>query len=185
MLTTWLNSTPSLDYERAWVAHGRVCGNIANGLFVMKFSTRHDADCTADELFDVIGDFGRIERMLIGRGAKVTRIDPAQEPGTGMGWQIGFDWRGRPRNLRLDVTRHDRPERLSMAGMSDALDITIDVTVIALSRTRSRLIFETEIRPRNMKARLMLQTAKLAKPQLDRKFDRRIAEFISDLQQAA
>ena len=59
------------------------------------------------------------------------------------------------------------------------------MTVIALSRTRSRLIFETEIRPRNMKARLMLQTAKLAKPQLDRKFDRRIAEFISDLQQAA
>ncbi|MCF3974562.1 hypothetical protein [Paracoccus salsus] len=150
----------------------------------MKFSTRHDTESRAEDLFGVVGDFGRIERMLMCRGAHVCRIDPTQEPGTGMGWQIDFDWRGRPRSLRLEVTRHDRPERLSMAGMSDALDINIDATVIALSRTRSRLIFETDLRPRNMKARLMLQTAKLAKPQLDRKFDRRVAQFLSDMHAA-
>lgn len=185
MLMTWLNSDVSLDYERVRAPHGRGRVGIASGLFDMKFSTRYDTDCTADELFAVIGDFGRIERMLMRRGAEVARIDPAQEPGTGMGWQIGFDWRGRPRSLRLEVTRYDRPERLSMAGTSDALDINIDATVIALSRSRSRLIFETDIRPRNMKARLMLQTAKLAKPQLDRKFDRRVEEFLFDMKAAA
>ncbi len=185
MLTTWLNSDVGLDYERVSAPHGRMGVGITGRLFEMKFSTRYDTDSTAEDLFGVIGDFGRIERMLMRRGASVTRIDPAQDPGTGMGWRIGFDWRGRPRCLRLDVTRYDRPERLSMAGTSDALDINIDATVIALSRSRSRLLFEADVRPRNMKARLMLQTAKLAKPQLDRKFDRRIGEFLSDMKDAA
>lgn len=147
----------------------------------MKFSTRFDLDSTAEDLFARIGDFGRIERMLVRRGASVSRVDPAEVPQSGVGWLIGFDWRGRPRSLRLDVVRHDHPERLSMSGMSDALDVAIDATVIALSRSRSRLIFETELRPRNMRARLMMQTAKLAKPQLDRRFERRLGDFLADL----
>lgn len=181
MLTTWLNSSIGLDYERARAACRSGDVGKVDGFFRMKFSTRFDVDSTAEDLFASIGDFGRIERMLMRRGVSVSRIDPSQEPGTGIGWLLGFDWRGRARNLRLAVTRHDRPERLSMAGESDALEIAIDATVIGLSRTRSRLIYETEIRPRNMRARLMLQTAKLAKPQLDRKFKRRMADFLTDL----
>ncbi|SNT76476.1 SRPBCC family protein [Paracoccus seriniphilus] len=150
----------------------------------MKFSARFDIDSQADALFDSIADFSRFERMMMGRGATVTRIDPAQQQGIGMGWLIGFLWRGRSRDLRLEVTRFDRPERLSLAGHSDSLDIRIDATVIALSKSRSRLIFECEIRPRNMKARLMLQTAKLGKSQLDRKFERRVAEFLQEIQAA-
>ncbi|WP_252734098.1 hypothetical protein [Paracoccus marinaquae] len=181
---TWLNSAPGLEYETARALSERRRNSIVNGLFEMKFSTRFDVDDTADELFRAIADHHRLERMLMRRGARITRIDPALEPGAGIAWLIGFDWRGQPRNLRLDVTRHDRPERLSMAGMSDALEVVIDATVIALSRARSRLIFETTMQPRNMRARLMLQTAKLAKPQLDRKFERRIGEFLSDMRAA-
>ena len=66
----------------------------------MKFSTRIDTDSAASDLFDTVGNFDRIERMLTRRGAVITRIDPAQEPGTGVGWMIGFDWRGQPRQLR-------------------------------------------------------------------------------------
>lgn len=147
----------------------------------MKFSTRIDTDSSASDLFDKIGNFERIERMLTRRGAVINRIDPAQDPGTGMGWMIGFDWRGQPRQLRLEVTRYDRPERMSLGGQSDAFDVTMDATVVALGRTRSRLIFETDIRPRNMRARLMLQTAKLGKAQLDTRYARRINDFLNDL----
>ena len=147
----------------------------------MKFSTRIDTDASASDLFDKVGNFDRIERMLTRRGAVITRIDPAQDPGTGMGWMVGFDWRGQPRQLRLEVTRYDRPERMSMDGQSDAFDVTMDATVVALWRYRSRLIFETDIRPRNMRARLMLQTAKLGKQQLDTRYARRIGEFLNDL----
>jgi len=154
---------------------------MAIGLFQMKFSTRIDTDLPADRLFDEIANFNTLERMMIGRGASVTRIDPSQEPGCGIGWNIGFDWRGKPRRLRLDVTRYDRPEQLTLAGRSDALDLSVVASGVALSRVRSRLILETEIRPRNMKARLMLQTAKLGKSQLDRRYERRIVEFVDQM----
>ena len=89
------------------------------------------------------------------------------------------------RGLRLAVTRFDRPEQMMMAGHSDALDLTVVATVVALSRVKSRLIFETEVRPRNMKARLMLQTAKLGKAQLDRRFQRRIEDFVQQMRSFA
>jgi len=154
---------------------------MVSGLFKMKFSTRIDTDLSAERLFEAIGDFDALERMLIGRGATVSRIDPSKEPGMTMGWNVGFDWRGKPRDMRLAVTRFDRPEQMTMAGRSSALDLTINATVVALSRIKSRLIFETEVKPRNMKARLMLQTAKLGKSQLDRRFQRRVEEFVSQM----
>lgn len=151
----------------------------------MKFSTRRDIEVPAEKLFAAISDFPRLERLLLRRGVAVTRIDPAQEPGTGIGWRVGFDWRGRQRDLRLDVTRFDRPERLSIGGTSDAFDMAIDMTVVALSRQKSRLIFEVNLRPKTMKSRLMLQTAKLGKAQLDRRFDKKIGEFVKEVAAAA
>lgn len=147
----------------------------------MKFSTRIDTDLPAEKLFEAIGDFDALERMLIGKGASVSRIDPKQETGITMGWNVGFDWRGRRRDLRLAVTRFDRPEQITMVGRSDALDLLVNATVVALSRVKSRLIFETEVKPRNMKARLMLQTAKLGKGQMDRRFQRRVGAFVTQM----
>lgn len=146
----------------------------------MKFSTRVDAEMPAPQLFDKANDFNRLEQLLTQRGASVTRIDPADEPGTGMGWNIAFDWRGRERALRLAVIQFDRPQHVVMKGQSESLDIVIDSTVIALSQSRSRLVFEVDVRPRNMRARLMLQTAKLGKARLDRRFDARIKELLGN-----
>ncbi|MGN7869033.1 hypothetical protein [Paracoccus sp. 22332] len=147
----------------------------------MKFSSRIDTDRSSAELFDLIGDFSRSERALAARGAQVRRIDPSLEPGTGLGWVIRFHWRGGLRIVRMDVTRFDRPSHITLDGHSDQFDLAINLTVVALSRVKSRLLFETEIRPRTMRARLLLQTAKLGKAQLDRKYDQRIADFVAYL----
>ncbi|WP_273502935.1 hypothetical protein [Paracoccus sphaerophysae] len=147
----------------------------------MKFSLRQDTDLSAEELFAAISDFARIERMLVRRGADVRRLDPAQEPGAGMAWEIGFDLRGKRRDMRMDVTQFDRPEKIVILGEGESLGLTVEMTVIALTRSKSRMIFEVDAKPRNMRARLMLQTAKLGKAQLDRKFADRVGAFLSDL----
>lgn len=144
----------------------------------MKFSTRHDTRIAAPELFAHLSDFPRLERLLGDSGVALGRIDPAADPGTGIGWHLAFDWRGRRREMRLDVTDFQRPERIVMTGRSELFDMVIEQTVIALARDRSRLMFELDIRPRTMRARLMLQTAKLGKAQLDRRFDRRIGDYV-------
>lgn len=147
----------------------------------MKFSTRQDTELSATQLFDALGDFEKLERMLVRRGTDVRRIDPAREPGTGMAWQIAFDWRGKRRDMRMDVTRYDRPEIISIEGLSEMFEISIDMAIVALTRSKSRLNMLIDVRPRSMRARLLLQTAKLGKGQLDRKFDLRVAEFLGDL----
>ena len=148
---------------------------------VMKFSTRIDFDEPVTTLFDRLGSSDNLEKLLVRRGASISRIDSARESGTALGWMIGFDWRGRRRDLRLKVTRFDRPQRISMTGQGDSFDLEIDLSIVALSKSRSRVIFETGIRPRNMRARLLLQTAKLAKPQLDAKFARGVGDLLNQL----
>ena len=147
----------------------------------MKFSLRQDTDLPADQLFDAVTDFPRLERMLVRRGVDVRRLDPAQEPGAGMAWDLAFDMRGARRELRLDVAQFDRPEKIQILGESDLFRLTLELSVIALTRAKSRMIFEVEAKPQNMRARLMLQTAKLGIAQLDRKFAKRAGEFISSL----
>lgn len=149
----------------------------------MKFSTRIDTDLSPTDLFDLVADFPRLERILMRRGVSVQRAHP--DGPSGPGWDLGFDWRGKPRQMRMQVVHLERPERLSLSGVSDAFDSTVDFTVVALSRSRARLICEIELRPRSMRARLVLQTAKLGKAQLDRRFERRIADFVEELRRAA
>lgn len=151
----------------------------------MKFSTRLDTDLRPAELFRTVTDFDRLERLLTRKGCMVHRIDPTQEPGTGIAWDIAFDWRGKRRDLRLDVTRFDRPEAVEIEGMSEMFAFTLTMTVIALTLNKARLQVQLDVRPRGMKARLLLQTAKLGKSQMDRKFGDRVAEFLGALQRAA
>ncbi len=151
----------------------------------MKFSTRKDTGLAAESLFQAITDFDSIARILSRRGAVVRRQDNLAQPGIGMSWQIGFDYRGRHRELSLAVTRLDPIELAQLQGGSDQFDVTVQMTVVALTRVKSRLIFEIELQPRGLKARLLLQTLKLGKSQLDRKFALRIGEFVDSLSPAA
>ncbi|HHY01445.1 MAG TPA: SRPBCC family protein [Paracoccus sp.] len=146
----------------------------------MKFSLRHDSDLPADQLFRAVSDFDRIERMLARRGIEARRGEVVA-PALGAAWDIGFDLRGKRRELQLELVEFAAPERIAMTGVGEGLDISIAMTVVALTRAKSRAIFEVEIRPRHMRARLMLQTAKLGKSQLDRKFADRAGRFLNDL----
>lgn len=150
----------------------------------MKFFTRVDTDLPAGSLFDLLANFSRSERALAACGAMLRRIDPAAEPGTGAGWTVTFTWRGRPRFLRLRVARLVRPSQLVLAGRSDQFDLRVAMTVMALGRERSRLLCETVVCPLTMRARLLVQMARLARADLDRGHDRRIADYVAHLRAA-
>ncbi len=143
----------------------------------MKFSTRIDKEVTAERMFDALADFDRIERILMRRGVSVSRLDNISAGARA--WDIAFDWRGQRRDLRLVLVQFDRPERLALTGQSTPFDLRIDLSVVALALQRSRLIFEMEVKPRNMRARLALQTAKLGKTQIERKIARKVEDFVA------
>ncbi|MFV0409605.1 MAG: hypothetical protein ACK5LJ_07895 [Paracoccus sp. (in: a-proteobacteria)] len=145
----------------------------------MKFSTRIDEEIPAEHMFDSISDFDRIERMLLRRGVTVNRVESMVAGARA--WDLTFDWRGQRRELRMILVQFDRPEYMAMVGQSVPFDLRMDLSVVALSRQKSRLICEIEVKPRNMRARLALQTAKLGKTQLDRRIANKTRDFVSDL----
>ncbi len=147
----------------------------------MKFSTRQDTDLSSEALFAAVSNFPKLERVLLRRGAHVRRMDPQGKADVGSAWQISFDWRGKARTLELQIAELRPPEQLTLSGQSEQFNLVIQMTVVDLTRSKSRLLFEVDVQPRGMKARLMLQTAKLGKAQLDRRFAMRIAEFVDTL----
>lgn len=144
----------------------------------MKFSTRTDKNIPAEKMFDAVGDFDRMERVLIRRGVSVRRVDNSTD--ATRSWDLGFDWRGQKREMKLALVQFDRPEKLGLKGRSRSFDLQIGISVVALSRKKSRVVFEFEVRPRNMRARLAIQTAKLGKSKLDKKFAQSVADFVND-----
>ena len=143
----------------------------------MKFSTRIDKEVTAERMFDALADFDRIERILMRRGVSVNRVDNISAGARA--WDLAFDWRGQRRELRLVLVQFDRPERLALTGQSTPFELRIDLSVVSLALQRSRLIFEIEVKPRNLRARLALQTAKLGKAQIDRKIAKKVEDFVA------
>ncbi|WP_347266385.1 hypothetical protein [Paracoccus sp. (in: a-proteobacteria)] len=147
----------------------------------MKFSTRQDIGLPASELFQAITRFRDLERMLQRRRATVRRQDAMAPPDVGASWMIGFRWRGRDRELDMALSRLEAPEVMAFEGGSDQFGIALRMTVVALTPRKSRLICETEVVPRGVAARLILQTARLGKGQLDRKYAHQVADLLDKL----
>ena len=63
-------------------------------------------------------------------------------------------------------------------------NVSVDtiVELVALSRGRTRLSFVADVHPKNLGARLVLQSLKLAKASVTRRFEQRIATYARELE---
>ncbi|MRU15101.1 SRPBCC family protein [Roseovarius sp. A21] len=149
----------------------------------MKFSTKEDVEAPIDFVFNEVSDFQAFERAALRRGAEIQRVDGLQAPGVGMSWRAQFKFRGRKREARIDITQYDRPNALVCTFETGLLQGTLDVDLVALSRNRTRLSIVAELSPRNLTARLLMQSIKLARSSVDKKFRFRVAHFAKELEE--
>ncbi len=143
----------------------------------MKFSTNEDIEAPIDAVFDMFCDFESFERSAMRRGAEVQRVDNMAVPGVGMTWRAAFEMRGKPRQIELEMVTFDRPHEIVLESTSPGMLGTTGFEMIALSRNRTRVKVELEIKPLNLSARLLVQSLKLAKNSLTKKFKLRVAEY--------
>ena len=148
----------------------------------MRFTAKEDIEAPVDQVFDMLGDFDGFERSAMRRGAEVQRSDPGGAPGVGSTWNIRFDLRGKRREIRGELTRFERPSTLYFDADSQGFDGTFRIDLVALSRNRTRMGVLLEIKPKNLSARLIVQSLKLAKANLTRKFHLRVADFAKDME---
>jgi len=149
----------------------------------MKFSAKEDVEAPIEFVFGEISDFSSLERSALRRGAEVQRVDSVDKNGIGMKWDVNFEFRSKLRKMRLELVHYDPPNSMSFASKSHAILGDLDVELVALSRTRTRLTISTELRPQNLSARLMVQSLKLARGSLSKRFDSRIATYARDMEE--
>jgi hypothetical protein len=139
----------------------------------MKFSTREDIAAPQDHVFAEASDFAAFERRALREGASVTRLDHGSL-GQGTAWEIGLKIKGRARRMTCRITGFDAPDGYVITSETDGLDIVTTVDLVALSRSRTRVMVGITVTARNLPARILLQSLKLGKGRLDARFKARI-----------
>lgn len=148
----------------------------------MKFSTMEDIEAPIDAVFEMFCDFEAFERSAMRRGAEVQRVDAMTVPGVGMTWRAAFEMRGKPREIELVMITFDRPNEIRLDGTSKGMVSTTQFDLIALSRSRTRVHVRLEVKPLTMSARLLIQSLRLAKNSLSKKFKLRVAEYARSME---
>lgn len=148
----------------------------------MRFTTKQDIEAPVAFVFKTLSDFDTWERAAMRRGAEVERTDKLTQPAAGMSWKSRFSYRGRPRLLDLQLVTMDAPTQLAFAGQSQAVEGTASVDMMEMSSRRTRIHVVTEVTPRTLAARLFLQSLRLARARVDRKFEQRVAQLAADIE---
>lgn len=148
----------------------------------MKFRTREDIGAPIDHVFDVVSDFEGFERQALRRGAEVRRLDGPETPGIGTGWDIAFPFRGKRRDMQVEVMEFEPQGRMLFRSRMTGMTGHLAVDLMALSRARTRMELEIDLSPESLTARLLVQSIRLARSSLNKRFQVRVAEFAKDVE---
>jgi uncharacterized membrane protein len=151
----------------------------------MKFSAKEDIEAPIEQVFALVSDFESLERAALRRGAEVQRTDSMRKPGVGMRWMAAFMARGRQRKLDIEITEYESPNGMRFHSVAQGLETDMKVELVALSRGRTRLSVDLELKPKSISARLLVQSLKLARANLSKKFHLRMADYARDLEDRA
>lgn len=143
----------------------------------MNFTSKQDINAPTAHVFAQLSDFDFFESYAMRLGAQVERMDVFTQPQPGMCWSIKGHFRGKDRDMELTLDSYYPPDTLSYLCVTNSLNAMIDFDIIPLSRSESRLKVSVDVKAKGISARVALQSAKLAKKSLDRKFDARMHSF--------
>ena len=145
----------------------------------MQFSTKEDIEAPSADVFALLSDFDLFERSAIRRGIEVQRV---AEPAAGLAWNTRFLLRGRQREMRLDLVEFDTPNGLQVSARSDGIDGLMTLDLVALSQQRTRMAIVLNLKPKTLSARLLIQSMKLAKANLTKRFKLKVAAYAKSLE---
>ena len=122
----------------------------------MKFSAREDIDAPIESVFEAVSDFDAFERRKVA-------------------------WRGRVYDVDAELVALEPGEGYTIESRSNGIESSGVVELVALSKTRTRMFVSIDLRPVTLSARLLVQSLRLAKGNLSRRFKTRVHEFAKGL----
>jgi carbon monoxide dehydrogenase subunit G len=151
----------------------------------MKFQTKEDIDKPIANVFARLSDFENFERIALQRGVTISRKFKTKLPETGDSWDCKFRFRRKNRNASIVLLTFSTPDALYFKGDSQAIDVTFKIDLMALSKTRTRIMVDAVMSPKTLAARLFVQSMKLTRSKFNKRFAMRVAEFAKDIERGA
>ena len=139
----------------------------------MKFVAREDIELPIAQVWTLLNEFETFERAAMRRGAEVLSTGERGRHA----WTISFTFRGKRRKLAVRLDRTDPPNAMAFSGEGKALEGNVALELVELGPRRTRLSVASEVRPRTLAARLFLQSARLARARLVKRYQGRIAQL--------
>ena len=147
----------------------------------MKFSSEEDIETPIDRVFEQLTNFEMFERAAIRRGVEIERERGIAQPVVGMAWKARFEMRGRSREARVELTHLDRPNTMRFDAIGKGVDGSFFIDLLPLSPRSTRMSVVLDIEPKTLSARLLIQSMKLAKTNLTKRFRKKVREFAKTL----
>ncbi len=147
----------------------------------MQFSANKDIQAPIARVFAILSDFDAIEAGALKYNATVARLDTLTQKGVGMSWDVGFRLRDKDRALIVDITRFEAPELIEVSGVSTVFNVVARVVLTEVSAAQTRMKMVTEVTPRTLGGRLLVQSAKLARTRLNKRYEARVAQFAQEI----
>lgn len=138
----------------------------------MKFSAWEEMEVAIADAWRVVVDFDQFERIAREKGAAVKREEGRTYPA----WNASFRFKGRPREVRVTVDRMEAPSLIACSGVGKSVEGTVLVELVSLSQRRTRIVVTSEVRPRSFAARLFLQSVKLARGRVVKRYQSRVTQ---------
>lgn len=148
----------------------------------MIFTTKEDIEAPIDAVFRAVSNFNAFERSALRRGARVQRVDRKTHPSTSIAWDVRFTFRGKKREMLVELTEFDEPNRILAQSLSSSIEGKVSVGLVALSKNRTRMVIDMEIKPKTLPARLIVQSMRLAKGKLTKRYRLKVAGFANDIE---
>lgn len=148
----------------------------------MRFTSKEDIRAPIEFVFDQITDFATYEAQAVQRGIRVRRVDDLQTQGAGMRWIAEGRVRGKMREFDIEVISFDPPNGMMLASAVGGLRGTAFIDLVPLSRNLTRLSVDIDLKPSTISARLVLQSLRLAKRSITKRFKLRVAQYAGTIQ---
>ena len=115
------------------------------------------------------------------RGGDVERITGGEVAAVGTKWRVKFLLRGAERQVMAEVTAIDRPNSITIEVTSASADATMNVDLVALSRTHTRLNVDVQAKAKTIAAKLLFQSVRFARQKNQTRFKGIVSNFAEDV----
>ena len=147
----------------------------------MKFSAREDIDASIDGVFQAVTDFDAFERRMLRRGVDIMRDEDVPIDRVGARWKANVGWRGRKYDIDAELISLTPGEGFAIESKANGVDSLAVVDLVALSKSRTRMFVSVDLKPTTLSSRLLVQSLRLAKGTLNKRFKARVSEFAAGL----